>query len=265
MEATADLFFSIREIHLIHHYTLFPHQRSDYRRGRGQYGFVFGLKGEAEYRFTDGKRQTVKAGELIVLSKDAAYLLTVKESFEHITANFSLREEESRLPFSRDNYLFHSPRKREEFQRMLEESAHLLGTKPAGFLNACHSRLYAVTALLCEELSSASSPLSPVSRAKNYLQENYHLPFPITRLAELCGMSLSHFRREYRRIYGEAPLQTRDRLRLLRAKQELLNGGLSVGEIALLCGFEDESYFCRFFRKKTGLSPTAYRKQTIIV
>lgn len=48
-------------------------------------------------------------------------------------------------------------------------------------------------------------------------------------------------------------------LRVSRAKAYLSTTKSSISEIALICGFKDSSYFIRFFRKNTGLTPKEYR------
>jgi AraC-like DNA-binding protein len=83
------------------------------------------------------------------------------------------------------------------------------------------------------------------------------------RLAALCGMSETNFRREWTAAYGQTPLAYRDGLRIAHAKELLLHAGATVGEAALACGFEDESYFVRFFKKQTGVTPGAYRKRFV--
>jgi len=44
------------------------------------------------------------------------------------------------------------------------------------------------------------------------------------------------------------------------AKSNLLNSNKSVSEIAFDLGFEYSQYFCRLFKKKTGMAPVEYRK-----
>ncbi|MGI4862854.1 MAG: helix-turn-helix domain-containing protein, partial [Janthinobacterium lividum] len=46
---------------------------------------------------------------------------------------------------------------------------------------------------------------------------------------------------------------------VLEARRLLFHTGLSVAEIAFALGFEDPSYFSRFFRRLTGQAPAAYR------
>ena len=51
--------------------------------------------------------------------------------------------------------------------------------------------------------------------------------------------------------------------RLNQAKYLLnYNMEMSVGEIAALCGFENESYFFPFFKKAVGMTPAEYRRKT---
>jgi two-component system response regulator YesN len=50
-------------------------------------------------------------------------------------------------------------------------------------------------------------------------------------------------------------------MRLERAKKLLENNTLTVSEIALGCGFSDQSYFSKVFSSKYGISPTDYRKE----
>jgi AraC-like DNA-binding protein len=57
------------------------------------------------------------------------------------------------------------------------------------------------------------------------------------------------------------PLKYILELRLAHSMELLQAGYHTVEEISYMCGFNNISYFCTFFKKKTGLSPTAYRDQ----
>jgi AraC-like DNA-binding protein len=50
-------------------------------------------------------------------------------------------------------------------------------------------------------------------------------------------------------------------VRLDRAKYMLRHHDRTLGEVAQSCGFSDIGYFCRVFKRKTKLTPTAYRLQ----
>lgn len=54
----------------------------------------------------------------------------------------------------------------------------------------------------------------------------------------------------------------RDRI-LLEAKRLLVNAEMNVEEIAAKLHFSDNSYFTKFFKKYTGLTPDAFRRQSL--
>jgi transcriptional regulator GlxA family with amidase domain len=87
------------------------------------------------------------------------------------------------------------------------------------------------------------------------LQQSYLENIPVTHLAEVCGMSVSSFRRQFGLLYGVSPVQYRNSLRLQRARALLLEGNCSVTEAAYASGFENLGYFCRYYKRITGESP----------
>ena len=97
--------------------------------------------------------------------------------------------------------------------------------------------------------------------AKEYIEQYFHQPISLEELAKLSNMSATNFRREWKKIYLETPLQYRDSIRLYYAKEYLNSGYYTVTEIAEKCGFDDVSYFVRFFKKKVGLTPGEFKKK----
>ena len=96
--------------------------------------------------------------------------------------------------------------------------------------------------------------------AKNYIEQHFTDRYiDIEQLSKICGLSAEYFRQSFKRIYGVTPLQYLVNLKLKLAQKLLLESELSVGEIALQCGFEDSNYFTRFFGQHMGLPPTHYR------
>ena len=77
--------------------------------------------------------------------------------------------------------------------------------------------------------------------------------------ARKLSVSYSHFRRLFREVAGCAPNQFLIEARLTYAEQMLENGVLSIAEVAHRCGFTDEFYFSRLFKKHRMISPSALR------
>lgn len=89
-----------------------------------------------------------------------------------------------------------------------------------------------------------------------------HLTSTITSedLTAVAGMSTSHFFRSFKISFGETPFSYVARCRIQRAQQLMLTTDAPLCEIALACGFCDQSHFTRVFRRYTGRSPYAWRR-----
>lgn len=80
--------------------------------------------------------------------------------------------------------------------------------------------------------------------------------------AQLLYITPNHLNALCRDLTGQpAGAIIRNRV-LLEAKRLLVNAGLSIAEIAYQLNFKDNSYFTRFFKKYTGLTPEAFRKNS---
>ena len=83
----------------------------------------------------------------------------------------------------------------------------------------------------------------------------------VNRLAEETGLSVSRFSVLYRQRFGTSPMDDLIQMRLTHAKRLLLSSSMTLHEIALQCGFQSESYFCRLFKARLGLTPTEYKRR----
>jgi AraC-like DNA-binding protein len=79
-------------------------------------------------------------------------------------------------------------------------------------------------------------------------------------IAAECGLSLTHFSRAFKRSTGLPPHAWLQMHRLKRAKDMLLASKSSLAEIALSCGFADQSHFTRMFARTVGIAPGKWRR-----
>ena len=86
-------------------------------------------------------------------------------------------------------------------------------------------------------------------------------PPTLPRAARAVGVSANHLNRLLRQQTGLTFRQLLIQRRIELAKTLLRNGDDSCTEIALACGFGDSNYFARLFKRKTGLSPTEFRRR----
>ncbi len=87
-----------------------------------------------------------------------------------------------------------------------------------------------------------------------------HEEISLVRLANECKLSLSHFARAFKQSAGQPTHRWLLQQRLDKAKELLLNSSLPLADIALACGFSEQSHFTRVFNKKVGTTPGAWRR-----
>jgi AraC-like DNA-binding protein len=99
-----------------------------------------------------------------------------------------------------------------------------------------------------------------VRRAKEILNANLDGRVPLNEVARECRLSVSHFSRAFRCTMGAAPHHWLLKRRIEVAKEKLRDSRLSLLDVALACGFADQSHFTRVFTRMVGLSPGAWRR-----
>lgn len=111
--------------------------------------------------------------------------------------------------------------------------------------------------------SSARWALAPWQerRAKQLMLENLSSRVMVKEVAEACELSRSHFSRAFKVNTGMSPSEWLISARLERAKELLQSRSHAVSDVALACGFCDQSHFTRMFHSRIGLSPLAWRRR----
>jgi len=100
-------------------------------------------------------------------------------------------------------------------------------------------------------------------RAKEIMHSRLAARVTIADIARECGLTPSYFAKAFRRTTGTSPHQYLTHMRVQEAKSLLLSSTLSLADIALICGFGDQSYFTRVFTRCVGASPGAWRKSML--
>jgi AraC-like DNA-binding protein len=99
-----------------------------------------------------------------------------------------------------------------------------------------------------------------VRRAKELLTSDLGNELSLAELSCRCDLSPSHFSRAFKATTGLSPFAWLQWYRIEVAKQMLLQPESSLAEIALHCGFADQSHFTRAFVRHTGSTPGVWRR-----
>lgn len=97
-------------------------------------------------------------------------------------------------------------------------------------------------------------------RAKEYISANLSGDVPLAQVASECGLSASQFSKAFRKSVGMPPHQWMVQQRVALAKSLLRRSEMTLAQIALACGFSDQSHFTQCFSARTRLSPGVWRR-----
>lgn len=99
-----------------------------------------------------------------------------------------------------------------------------------------------------------------LAAVNTYIEDHFSEDLSLEKLSSEFYISKFYLTREYKKIYGKTIFQHIINCRINYGKQLLRFSDKSIEEIAHLCGFNDQSYFARQFKKAENLTCFAYRK-----
>jgi len=94
-----------------------------------------------------------------------------------------------------------------------------------------------------------------------FMQKKIHSIVSLQEFADFAKLSVSHFSAIFREKTGYSPIEYFNHLKIQKACQYLLLTNMTVKEIAVQLGIDDQYYFSRMFSKLMGHSPIEYRKR----
>lgn len=100
----------------------------------------------------------------------------------------------------------------------------------------------------------------PIRLAKQYINENYNTALTLEGVSARIGFNPAYFSSLFKKETGKNFMEYIMEVRVQNAKQQLVQTGKAVDEIAMEVGYTDIKYFSRLFKKITGLNPSEYRK-----
>lgn len=150
------------------------------------------------------------------------------------------------------------------FQRLLEEYRGSDGLQSPVCLWLARSVLW----LIGQELKRRHE-LDPVSHRADQcftkfqalLELHYLDHWSIGRYARQVGLSDARLNRLCSAQCGRSAFQLLQQRLQREARRRLAYVGMPIAQVAQVLGFKDPAYFCRFFKRQTGLSPSQYRQQ----
>lgn len=99
-----------------------------------------------------------------------------------------------------------------------------------------------------------------IERIMEYINDNYKKDISIENVADYVGLSYSYVRKVFKAETGRNILDYINMLRVNEAKRLLIETEISVVDIALSLGYNNDQSFSRFFKKYEGIAPGEFRR-----
>ena len=100
-----------------------------------------------------------------------------------------------------------------------------------------------------------------MAHVRRYLEDNYMFDLSLDSVGEILHISPAYLSAQFKKYQKMNFLDCLTELRINAAKELLSDPFRSSAEVASMVGYEDASYFARAFKKRTGMTPTQYRRQ----
>ena len=227
--------------------------------GRHSDAFVYIISGTCDYHFDDGTKFTANTGDVLYLPYKAVYTMYVRtDRYRFIFCDFEFNFDPLRKP---DVYSY------ENLKNIDSSFVKLYNTYKSSSVSRhteCMSVLYGIYSLIQQnavKYGIGQGKDTDIELSKRYIDENFSRPeLSISHLAERIKISEVYFRKLFKSKYALTPSKYLILTRIENAKKLMKYPFLSLEECALQSGFSSVQYFCRTFKKETGMTPGAFLK-----
>jgi AraC-like DNA-binding protein len=145
------------------------------------------------------------------------------------------------------------------FQELFETAKR----EPPGFqpkMAGSVIRLLAYSLSFSHQRNQGSETEQLVQKARLMMEDHLFGNLDMEEISHHLGISYTHFRSIFKNYSGQSPYQYYLNLKINKAKELLETGAYAVKEIAHDLAFENQYYFSRLFKKKTGISPSCWHE-----
>lgn len=245
---------------------------------------VLYLKKGSGFHVIDGNNYEIKPPCVFFMSRGQAHKLELSQDIEGyifiFTADFYLlnRTDQNRLiefPFFYTIHQDNPPLRLEnetdirfledlfrmgiaEITQQADYSAEMLRSLLDLILTTCAAR-YRVS----ENSMNKGKGQILVKRFFHFLEENHLKNLSLNDYAEMIGVTPNHLTQTVKMLTGKTSSQIIKAKQLLEIKRLLVHTNLTVSEIANQLSFEDQSYFSKFFKRETGVTPVQFRNDSL--
>lgn len=218
-------------------------------KNRESYGFSFCKEGRITYTH-NGKKFVSDNQHIVILPQNQTYTLKGNKTGTFPVINFKCNK------FFADEFLVFPTKKVETYITEFEEMKRL------NIISDNNMKIMSIFYNMLHRLITENTLCQTIAPAVRYIEENYKSENLSNKaLADICNISEIYLRKLFIKHLKTTPKQYISEIRLQKAKHLLKEGALKINAVSEECGFQSSYNFCRFFKEKTGLTPTEFMKK----
>lgn len=221
---------------------------------RPSHGLAIFLDGKRTFHF-DNKKLEVTKNTLVYFPKGSNYTIKEKISSDCYAINFQMPDGAVFEPFAF---------KIKNLGNCLEsfkQSQKVFANKKIGYSSKVKSELYNIIYNMQTEYAIPYGTSQVIQPAIDYIHSNFHSEnIQVSYLAKLCGISTEHLRTTFIKNFALSPIKYINNLKLTYAEELLSSQLYTIKEVCFMSGYNDESHFCREFKKRYKTTPYKYKQ-----
>lgn len=244
------------------------HETDSYRikrpAGADSWLIVYTLEGEGYFRVPSGE-YSCRPGEIGLLCKGVSHEYGTRKGqrWRFMWAHFAGLPETGLLP---DDEVLICPMPSGQVQRRIVRAFRSLledsRDRSSYWQSLCENQLRGLLLLVARQLTVEID--SRVAHVMRIMSERMPEPLSLDLIAAEVGLSASRLSHLFKEETGRSVLAALNDMRLEQAALLMLHAGRTATEAALDVGFASYNHFAALFRKRYGVSPTKYRKDSSI-
>lgn len=234
-------------------------------RGNRMYErFFYIMEGTAYFKLSDKSVVSAPKNSIVYLPYDIPYRCTwdMTDGCRYLCINFIIFNKNNEIINLSDNICIAYFDKEKRLLKMFEQLNEQ-------WLSSIHPKLeylhifYGILSAM-QSNTELSQKGKSIQEMIAFLECNYIENIPVSRLAAMCNMSLTAFRKSFKEHAGTSPVKFRNDLKLKKAKEMLETTEYNISEISDILGFTDIYYFSKLFKNRYGCTPSAYKKNCFV-
>ncbi|KRE83769.1 hypothetical protein ASG89_11660 [Paenibacillus sp. Soil766] len=248
------------------------------------------LKGVCNHQLR-GKSLNVSRGDMFIITPGVEHSLSAIEEreFEVVLIDFLpylVREQLRPFSDTLQPFLLNADEEREQgsmpqpwlhiakpkqllVEQLLQDIQDEFEHREAGYEYAICTSLVKLLILMDREyrqarrkqrVQSTSASQHPIEEVKRFIHDNYSQDIPLEQGAFLANMAPAYFSTVFKKETGQNFVDYVNEVRIERAMELIQRNMHTITQIGFQVGFHHLSHFIRTFKKRTGITPTEYKK-----